>query len=504
VLSEPVRGGFPDRSFFALTGIEQACALQRGLVPRVPLGHLVGHRLSQVGSGTAAGTIPATPWLQGGDGTMEVRISMAAGLDIAVLTGLAPGCEASMAALSVTHLRVCTLESAPLIARARVLHSGPILTFAEALAEDAHGRGVAHATASVIVRAIEPPPPEPFSPLQPVEEPVYPSPDPHLRPLPPGVAPYPVGQDEHLDGIGLVRALMSGDIPTPPVWALVGLRGLDVTEGEACLSFAASEWFCSRTREVHPGVIACAAHAGLTAAAITLAPPAHRIGVIHQTIDFTRSVAADGRQLLVRCGVVHQDGDLLIVRGEVTDADGKRVALGQQSSILISEGEIRPAPQRILTTVLFTDLVGSTLQAQRLGDARWGELLERHHGLVRRQLEIHKGREIKTTGDGFLATFDSPTRAVHCARAIRDGVRRLDLDVRTGIHSGECEMVGGDVAGVAVHAASRIVSAAGAGEILVSTTVRDLVAGSGLRLSDGGTHELRGLEGNWQLFTVEG
>jgi class 3 adenylate cyclase len=124
--------------------------------------------------------------------------------------------------------------------------------------------------------------------------------------------------------------------------------------------------------------------------------------------------------------------------------------------------------------------------------------------LARRQLEIHGGREVKTTGDGFLATFESPTRAMQCARAIRDGVRRLGLELRAGIHVGECEVGGGDVAGLAVHVASRVQSAAEPGEILVSSTVRDLTAGSGFRLIDRGAHELKGLEGKWMLFAVEG
>jgi class 3 adenylate cyclase len=123
--------------------------------------------------------------------------------------------------------------------------------------------------------------------------------------------------------------------------------------------------------------------------------------------------------------------------------------------------------------------------------------------VVRRQLELFKGREVKTTGDGFLATFDSPTRAVQCARAVRDGVKRLGLEIRAGIHTGECEVGGGDVAGVAVHVAARVQSAAAAGEVFITGVVRDLIAGSGLRTSDRGVHHLKGLDGQWRLFGVE-
>jgi class 3 adenylate cyclase len=127
-----------------------------------------------------------------------------------------------------------------------------------------------------------------------------------------------------------------------------------------------------------------------------------------------------------------------------------------------------------------------------------------HNDVVRRQLQIFKGREVKSVGDGFLATFDSPARAIQCARAIRDAVKQLGLDVRTGIHTGECEVMGTDIAGIAVHIASRAQTVAGPSEILVSSTVRELVTGSGLRFTDHGRHTLKGLDGDWQLFAVAG
>jgi class 3 adenylate cyclase len=158
--------------------------------------------------------------------------------------------------------------------------------------------------------------------------------------------------------------------------------------------------------------------------------------------------------------------------------------------------------QRVLATVLFTDIVGSTRLAQELGDERWRELLAEHDSVVRRQLQTFDGREVKSTGDGFLATFESPAQAVQCARAIRDRLRALDVEIRAGIHTGECERVGSDLAGIAVHAASRIESAATPGEILVSSTVHDLVAGSGLSFADRGLHDLKDISGRRQLFAV--
>jgi pimeloyl-ACP methyl ester carboxylesterase len=167
---------------------------------------------------------------------------------------------------------------------------------------------------------------------------------------------------------------------------------------------------------------------------------------------------------------------------------------------------VRPVPpvERVLATVLFTDVVGSTERAADLGDGQWRELLRAHHAQVRRQLERFQGREVKTTGDGFLATFDGPARAIRCATAIRDAVRSLGLEVRAGLHTGEVELSDGDIAGIAVHLGSRVVNTAQPGEVLVSRTVVDLVAGSGLTFADRGEHALKGVPGEWSLFAVEG
>jgi class 3 adenylate cyclase len=161
-----------------------------------------------------------------------------------------------------------------------------------------------------------------------------------------------------------------------------------------------------------------------------------------------------------------------------------------------------PEPDRVLATVLFTDVVGSTEQATALGDRRWRGLLEQHHALVRKQLDRYQGREIDTAGDGFLATFAGPARAIRCAVAIGSGLRELGLEIRAGIHTGECELVGEKVAGVAVHTGARVAGRARSGEVLVSSTVRDLVAGSGIEFEDRGAHELKGVPGEWRLYSV--
>jgi class 3 adenylate cyclase len=161
-----------------------------------------------------------------------------------------------------------------------------------------------------------------------------------------------------------------------------------------------------------------------------------------------------------------------------------------------------PEPHRVLATVLFTDVVGSTEHATRLGDRRWRDLLATHDALVRSELERFRGREVKLTGDGFLATFDGPGRAARCASAIRDSIGTVGIDVRAGLHTGELELRGDDVAGIAVHLAQRISSVAHPGEVLVSRTVVDLVAGSGIAFEDRGEHVLKGVPGAWRLFSV--
>ncbi len=159
-------------------------------------------------------------------------------------------------------------------------------------------------------------------------------------------------------------------------------------------------------------------------------------------------------------------------------------------------------PERWLATVLFTDIVGSTERAAELGDRRWRELLETHHVLARREIARHKGRELNMTGDGFLATFDAPERALSCACAIRAAVRKIGIEIRGGLHTGEVELVGNNVGGIAVHIAARVLAAAAPGEIVVSSTLRDLVAGSGFGFEGRGTHALKGVPGEWHLYSV--
>ena len=179
-----------------------------------------------------------------------------------------------------------------------------------------------------------------------------------------------------------------------------------------------------------------------------------------------------------------------------------RPALAEMEAFIERVAGLEVDSDRVLATVLFSDIVGSTQVADSLGDQGWRALLERHHALVRRELARHRGREVDTAGDGFFAAFDGPARAIRCASSIRDAVAGLDLQVRIGLHAGECERAGAALRGVAVHVGARIQSLAASGEILASSTVRDLVAGSGIGFEDAGVHHLKGVPEPWQVYRV--
>jgi len=222
--------------------------------------------------------------------------------------------------------------------------------------------------------------------------------------------------------------------------------------------------------------------------------------VIHRTGDKTVSVEG-GREM-----AAHIPGARLV---EIPGVD-HIFYVGENAdeiSDAIEEfltGSRAPVPvDRVLATVLFTDIVGSTEKAAALGDQRWRDILDKHNATIRRNLVRFRGREVKVTGDGFLATFDGPARGVRCACAIADEIKTLGIEVRAGLHTGECETIGDDVGGIAVHIGARVAALAGASEVLVSSTVKDLVAGSGLRFGEIGVHALKGIPGEWRIFVAE-
>jgi class 3 adenylate cyclase len=217
-----------------------------------------------------------------------------------------------------------------------------------------------------------------------------------------------------------------------------------------------------------------------------------RVGDIDVNVEEARWIAKQipGAKLVELPGDEH-----LIWAGDVDE-------LADEVEEFLTGSRPAPAGDRVLATVLFTDIVGSTERASQLGDRRWREVLEQHHRIVRRELDRFRGREVDTAGDGFLATFDGPARAVRCGRAIQLAVDELGLEVRAGLHTGEVEFAGEKVAGIAVHTGARVAALARPGEVLVSSTVKDLVAGSGLEFVERGSHELKGVEGEWRLYAV--
>ena len=449
--------------------------------------------------------MPASPWMQTFDGTIDFRILAEACMGLAVLTGVPAGTDVRPAAMTVNNLRPTTLEAETLVARARVLNSGPTFTLAEVLLEDGSGRGLAHAVGTYVLYPIDPPPPPWNGPDVPVDPPVYATPDPYRRPLGERAT---VPTFDEMTLLEAARAVIAGTAPQFPVYELLGIRLRDAAEGSTAQSLRLSGWHCIRSREVTPGVIASLAHFVLGGATGCLVgEPGWRLGILDQTVTFLAPVLPDGSELLARSHVTHRRGDYVVCTAEITDADGHTVAVGHQTSLL------RPARKRLfqgaaaarrVVTVLFSDIVKSTERAAELGDARWTELLDRHHATVRKHLGLFKGTEVKTTGDGFLAIFDSPGQAVQAARAIRDSVQLLGLEVRVGLHTGECEVSKADVAGIAVHIASRVQAMAEPGEILLSGTVHDLVTGSGLPFADRGRHSLKGVQGEWQIYALDG
>jgi len=181
---------------------------------------------------------------------------------------------------------------------------------------------------------------------------------------------------------------------------------------------------------------------------------------------------------------------------------GDHEAIAGEIEEFLTGSRQTPVPDRVLATVLFTDIVGSTKRATELGDSGWRSLLDRHHDLVRRELSRFRGHEVDTAGDGFFATFDGPARAIRCALSIIQALRQAGIEIRAGVHTGECETMGAKIAGIAVHIGARVMATASAAEVLVTSTTKDLVAGSGIQFSDRGVHALKDLPGEWRLFAA--
>lgn len=506
IIDEPVRGSVPPAWFPALPGIERIRALSNGLLPLPPLFRLLGIRPAHVGLGAGTWTMPPSGWLNGGFGGLEISAFVETVLVGVATTVLPAGVEVDPISLSINYFRPTRAQHGNLVARGRVVNTSSFFAFAEVMIEDPQGRQLAHAASQLAIRSLERPPPPPPSELRPIEEPTYTTADPCLRPMPTSAPTTEAfGQD---DGLTVVRTMIS----QPSLHQeLHGHQLVQVDEGRIVGTLPASEWFCRFSRHVAPGIVASIAQQQRSLATVSWRRPGDAFAGLEQHMRFYRPVPANGQLLRVeaearRAG--RDGGDLNEATATIHDADGAVVARGHTITAYIDSSKrqrrSKPEAKRTLTTLLFTDIVDSTEHAERLRDARWRALLEEYRVLVRSEIERCEGIEVDTAGDGFFARFESPARALECARATREAVTRLGIEIRAGIHTGECEVQGRNLTGMAVHIAARVQAAATPGEILATETVKAIAMGSGIRFEDRGEHPLKGVPGEWRLYAVVG
>lgn len=499
---EPVRGRTPPPWFRALSGVERSRALSRRQVPSSPFARLVGLRTTHVAPGTVHMTMPATEALLTYIGYLDIAPLAVAALEAACESALPAGTIIEPRKFSLDPFRPPFPRPGNLVARARVTNSGKAFVFAEAQFEDPDARHLGLGTMLAAIRAVSPPPPEPPGEIAHAEEPVYETPDPYLRAFPSAsVVPGLWGE-----GANIAKRLADGTLSVPCI-ELFGLRLETCEEGRVSMSMPASEWFCSDGDHVSAAAIATLAGQTCYTAMLTCVKRPDRPPILLDSVSrFLRRVGADGRRVRAESVLTEHAPDLFVVETKVLDADSRPVAVHTGSVECIDAGirerSKRTESRRVLTTLLFTDIVDSTGHAERLGDARWRSLLEEHKLAVRRELSRYNGTEVDTAGDGFFVRFDSPAQAIEAARAAVRVAARLDIEIRAGIHAGECELEGNRLAGMALHIAARVQAAAQPGEVLVSSTVKDLAIGSGLRFADRGEQNLKGVPDPWRLYAV--
>jgi uncharacterized protein (TIGR00369 family) len=492
-----------------LSGLDVLRASIDRQLPDPPLTRLTGLRLSEAGLGMATAWMPASEWWQSGAGvflagTTAFVADMALGGS--VLTSAPPGMGITTSELSVNFLRVPTTRSGTIIGRGRLIHGTRTLGLAEATLEDARGRLLGHASSRCVLFRVDP---EILAARRAATAPPSDLADPYLREV-----EGDVRGAEYWDvtpGLTAMQEMVDGTFLAPCL-RLTGMRALEAREGEMKLAMPASGWLCNPFGVVYGGALAFLADAAHLMATATTVPAATAFNTIDLKVYFLRPVVPSDGELIAHAKVVHRGRTIAVVNSTITGPDGALVAQAT-GSLLILPGrhwerpvqvadELTADTGRVLTTVLFVDMVDSTRKAAELGDEQWRKLLAEYHALVREQVRRFRGREVDTAGDGFFVAFDGAARAVQCAAAIGDQVRKLGLEVRAGIHAGECEESGGKLIGIAVHIGSRVVAVAEPGEILVSSTVRDLVAGSGIEFEDRGEHELKGIAGPWHLYAA--
>ena len=421
------------------------------------------------------------------------------------MTTLTPGLDVEPVSLALNYFRPTRPQNGNLLARARVVNASRLFVSAEVEIEDPQGRKIAHGSSHCQIREVEPSPPPPPAELRPVDEATYSTPDPYLRTVRSTIAPPEMLAEQ--GGFSVLQGYLHGRF-VAPFSELTGCRivALDEPHVTVTMTMPATEWLCGFSRYVSPGAIASLANSASQAAGLIILQPGQSFAGLAQSTWFFRAVPADGRILRAEAKGVMRGRGLAIGTIEVYDADGELAASAQGAAQIIDSSRRQKTTaaevKRILATLLFTDIVGSTEHAKRLGDGGWRALLSQHHDAVRAEISRCEGIEVDTAGDGFFVRFESPARALECARAARAAVKRLGIEIRAGIHTGECELQGRTVTGMAVHVAARIQGLAGAGDILVSSTVRDIVVGSNARFEDHGQHALRGTPGEWRVFSL--
>lgn len=504
VPDEPVRGRIPPLWFWSLSGAERLRLLSDGLLPATPLSRLFGINFSHFAPGSVTMRCPASEAAVSLYGYIDTTTFAGTCLAAAATSALPPGKRAHFLSMSLNGLRTTQHVGGNLIGRARVVNANNLTIYVECQIEDSRGRVVSTATGHAVVRAVEPPPPPPPATFQPVVEPEYSTPDPHLRVTGDDLSPEQWSQH---DGYTIVRKLADGTI-TPADFHMFGMRITEVDEkhDRVTCTFPASEWFSQYTGHVSSGVLCALGNHAAWAGGLCLLQPGQTFAGLDVVFRVFGEMPADGREIraIVQGNRFSEDtihGDV-----EMFDADDNLV-LRVSALALVIEAKYRRTrrktdAKRMLASLLFTDIVDSTRHIERLGNERWRSLLENYKSDVRRAVADHGGLEVDNAGDGFFLRFESPASAVECAASIHLIAKRAGIELRCGVHTGECEVSGRSVTGMTVHLAARIQGKAEPGETLVSGTVKDLMLGSSRHFDDRGEHELKGVPGLWRLYAV--
>lgn len=500
---EPVRGRPPPRWIGALSGIERCRAYSRGQLPSTPMGRLLGLRITHVAAGTVTLIMPASDANVAGNGQLEICAPMIGALEGASHTALAAGFYIRPLNFTFDPFRPAWPRGGNVLARARVINSSNLSVFAVVQVEDSEGRHIAQGSLHSAVMRIDPPPPAPPESMPRIEEPAYETPDPYLRSV--RISPIADIMDRE-DGMSMLRQFKEGRL-SMPVATLYGVTLERFDERHKALSIPASEWLCSGNENVSWQAMGAFANMAIFSGLVALHEPGSSLVLVGSNTSFLRAVRADGRRLHAEVETSKPTPGLYTLDVRIRDADGQLLS---QAAALVGrfddsqrQRRTRRASRRVLATLLFLDIVDSTGHALRRGDAGWRALLEEHRLKVRREISRFNGIEVDTAGDGFFVRFDSPAYAIEAARAARAATAALGIEIRAGIHTGECELEGNRLAGMAVHIAARVMAEAGPGEIMVTSTVKELTGGSGFHFSDRGEKQLKGVPDSWRILAVD-